>query len=524
MTQCKELVFEEEARYKLRDGLVQVADVVGVTLGPRGRHVGLEESWGLPQITSDGHTIVKNLELKDQYMNMGASIAKEAAARMKVTCGDGTTTTILLLKSLVEHGIKNIHSSSSPIELKRGMEQGVDIILKALDNLSKPVQNMEEILPIAISSASGDVEIGKRIATALQNVGRGGVVTIEEGKGVETTLEMTQGLQFDRGFMSPYFCTHVDSQVVELHDAAVLITDMKIGTIQEVIALVQDVAHTGRALLIIADDVQEDALSTFVINKIRGTLKVCVVKAPSFGENRKSELQDIATLTGGTLITEEVGLSLSKATVDLLGSAQKIIVTKDKTTLIGGARDTVGVQERIKLLNAQLLAKENGSEKEKLLKRKAQLTGGVAVIRVGGPSEPEMKQKKQLYEDSLNSTQAAIEEGVVPGGGISLLRAAFALKEHDASLGLQIVVKACAAPFRQIVQNTGLDSSLYLEQVLSKETNFGFNAVTQQVEDLMASGVIDPTKIVKHSLKTALSAAGTILLSEVLIGHAPEDK
>lgn len=520
MTQCKELIFEEEARFKLRDGLVKVVDVAQVTLGPRGRHIGLEESYGAPVITSDGHTIVKNLELRDQFLNMGASIAKEAAAQMKVTCGDGTTTTLLLLKSLVEHGLKNIHTNSSPIELKREMEQAVEIILKELDKLSKPIQKIEEILPIAISSASGDVEVGKRISTALQNVGFSGVVTIEEGKGVETTLEMTQGLQFDRGYMSPYFCTHVDSQTVELHDAAVLITDMKIGSIQEVIALVQDVAHTGRALLIIADDVQEDALSTFVINKIRGTLKVCVVKAPSFGDDRRSQLQDMAMLTGGTLITEDVGLLLSNATVDLLGSAQKIIVTKDKTTIIGGARDTIGIQERVRLLDAQIVQNKSHN----LIKRRAQLTGGVAVIRVGATTEPEMKQKKQLYEDSLHSTQAAIEEGVVPGGGVALLRAASALKEHPTSLGAKIVVQACAAPFRQIVQNGGLDSSLYFEQVLSKETNFGFNAVTQQVEDLIVSGVIDPTKIVKHSLKIALSAAGTLLLSEVLIGHTPDNK
>jgi chaperonin GroEL len=527
MTQIKELIFEEDARQKLRDGLSKLAEVVGVTLGPTGRHVGLEESWGTPIITSDGYSIVKNLEFKDQFLNMGASIAKEAAAKMKEKCGDGTTTTMLLLKSLVENGIKNIEAGASPIELKRGMEKGAQAILKELDKLSKPIVELEEIVPIAISSASGDHEIGSLIAQALQKVGRGGIVTIEEGKTISPALEMTDGMQLDRGYLSPYFCTNKDAMTAELHDAAVLITDMKIGSIQEILPLLQTIASTGKPLFIIADDLQGDALSALVINKLRGTLKVCAIKAPGYGDQRRALLQDLAVLTGATLVSEEVGLSLDTAAVDILGSAQKIVVSKDKTTLIGGSGDKIGIQERIKVIDAHLQLEKSSYEKEKLQTRRAQLSGGVAIIRVGAVTEPELKQKKQLFEDSLNSTQAALEEGIVPGGGIALLRASKQLEDlslkGDEATGLQIVIKACEAPFRQIVQNTGYDSSLFLEKVLSKDSSWGFNALTEQVEDLMKCGIIDPCKIVKNSLAMALSSAGIILLSEVLMGHAPEE-
>ncbi len=527
MTQVKELIFEDEARQKLRDGLSKLVEVAGVTLGPTGRHVGLEQSWGAPTITSDGHSIVKNLEFKDQFVNMGASIAREAAAKMKETCGDGTTSTLLLLKALVDGGLKNIGAGASPIELKRGMEKGVEAVLKELDLLKAPIDQLDELLPIAISSASGDREIGSMVAEALQKVGRGGVVTIEEGKTIAPYLEMASGMQLDRGYLSPYFCTNTEALTAELHDAAVLITDMRIGSIQEILPLIQTIASTGKELLIIADDLQGDALSTLVINKLRGTLKVCAIKAPGFGDQRKALLQDLAILTGATVISEEVGLSLKEATPDLLGLVQKAQVSKDKTTLIGTADDKVGIQERIKLIDAQILSEKSSYEKEKLLNRKAQLSGGVAIIRVGAATEPEMKQKKQLFEDSLNSTQAALEEGVVPGGGIALLRASIAASvpalKGDELTGLHIVLKACEAPFRQIVQNTGFDSSLFLEKVLSQSSNWGFNALTEQVEDLLKSGVIDPCKIVKHALRTALSSAGMIILSEALIGHAQDE-
>lgn len=526
MTQTKELIFEEDARQKLREGLSKLVDVASVTLGPTGRHVGLQESLGAPLITSDGHTIVKDLEFKDQFINMGAAMGREAAAKMKELSGDGTTSTLLLLRALVDNALKNIGAGASPNELKRGMEKGVDAIFKELDLLAKPITQLEELLPIAISSASGNREIGSLVAEALQKVGRGGVVTIEEGQNVATYLEMVGGMQFDRGYVSPYFCTNSETLIAELHDTAVLITDAKISSIQEILPLLQTAAGSGKELLIVADDLQGDALSTLVINKLRGTLKVCAIKTPGYGDERKALLQDLAILTGATVISEEIGLSLKEATPDVLGLVQKVVVTKNHTTFIGGTGDKVGIQERIKLIDAQLDHQKSSYEKEKLQNRKAQLSGGIGVIRVGAITEPEMKQKKQLFEDSLNSTQAALEDGIVPGGGVALLRASRSAKDlslkNDELAGLNIILKACEAPFRQIVQNTGYDSSLFLEKVLSKSENWGFNAMTEEVEDLIKSGIIDPCKVVKNSLRLALSAAGMILLSDVLIGHAPE--
>ncbi len=527
MTQTKELLFEEDARHKLREGLSKVAALVGVTLGPTGRHVGLEVSRGAPTITSDGYSIVKDLEFKDQFINMGSAIAQESAAKMKESCGDGTTSTMLLLKAFVEEGLKNIGAGASPIELKRGMEKGVTALIQELDKLSKPIAGLEETLSIAISSASGNHEIGSVIAHSLQKTGRGGVVTIEEGKTLETTLEMVEGLQLDRGYLSPYFCTHTETLVAELKDAAVLITDMKITSIQEIIHLLQTIASTGKELLIIADDLEGDALSTLVINKLRGTFKVCAIKAPGFGEERKTLLQDLAVLTGATLLTEELGFSLKEAKADVLGFIHKATILKDRTTLVGGMGDKTGIQERIRLIDAQLSLMKTSQEKDKLQKRKAQLSGGVAVIAVGAVTESEMRQKKQLFEDSLNSTQAALEEGIVPGGGTALLRASQGVPhpslKGDEATGFQIVLKACQAPFRQIIHNTGYDSSLFLEKVLATPHGWGFNALTEQVEDLMKSGIVDPCKIVKNSLRIALSSAGIILLSEALIGHAVEE-
>ncbi len=524
--QTKELIFEEEARQKLREGLSKLVDVASVTLGPTGRHVGLQESWGTPLITSDGYSIVKDLEFKDQFINMGAALGREAAAKMKELSGDGTTSTLLLLRALVDSALKNIGAGASPIELKRGMEKGMDAILTELSRIAKPIAQLEELLPIAISSASGDREVGSLVAEALQKVGRGGVVTIEEGRTVATYLEMMGGMQFDRGYLSPYFCTNTETLIAELHDAVVLITDAKISSIQEILPLLQTAAGSGKELFIVADDLQGDALSTLVINKLRGTLKVCAIKAPGYGDQRKALLQDLAILTGATVISEEVGLSLKEATPDVLGMVQKVVVTKDQTTFVGGTGDKVGIQERIKLIDAHLDHEKSSYEKEKLQNRKAQLSGGIAVIRVGAITEPEMKQKKQLFEDSLNSAKAALEDGIVPGGGVALLRASRSVKDlplkNDELTGFHIVLKACEAPFRQIVQNTGYDSSLFLEKVLSKSDTWGFNAVTEQVEDLLKSGIIDPCKTVKNSLRMALSSAGMILLSDVLIGHAPE--
>jgi chaperonin GroEL len=523
----KELIFEEDARNKLREGIDKLADVVSVTLGPRGRNVGLQASWGAPTITNDGNTIVKDIELKDQYANMGVSMGKEVASKMKEKCGDGTTTSILLLRALVQNGVKNIASGSSPIGIKRGMDKALEAAIKEIEKFSISIQSDKETNNIAIASASGDQEIGNLITQAIKKVGKSGVITIEEGKGTETTVEMVEGMQFDRGYSSAYFCTNAETMSVEMNDPVILITDKKISSVQEILPILQAVANSALEFLIIADDIEGDALSTLVVNKLRGTLKVCAVKAPGFGDRRKAMLEDLAVLTGGVLTSEDTGMYLKDATSEVLGKAEKIIVTKEKTTIINGGGNIDDIKARIKQIDAEIALATSPYDKEKLEERKAKLSGGVAVIRVGASTEPAMKQRKQMFEDSLNSTRAAIEEGIVPGGGVALLKAGLGLNhlglQGDEKIGAMILQKACEVPLKQIVMNTGHDSSVILEQVLVAGGNFGFNAVDEKVEDLLLTGVIDPAKVIKNALKHAVSTAGIILLSEVLIGDAPED-
>lgn len=525
---AKEIIFEEEARHKLKEGIDALADVVAVTLGPKGRNVGLQSSFGAPTITNDGNSIVKDIELKDQYANMGVTMGKEVASKMKEICGDGTTTSILLLRALVQAGIKNISSGTSPILLKRGMDKAVEATLKKLEYMATPVKDEKETLHIATASASGDPFIGKTIADALLKVGKEGVITIEEGKSTDTTVEMVEGMQFDRGYSSAYFCTNAEAMTVELSHPRVLVTDKKISSIQEILSLLQGVASSGQSLLIIADDVEGDALSTLVVNRLRGSLKVCTVKAPGFGDRKKELLQDIAILTGATFVTEEAGLILKDVAMEVLGLAEKIVITKDKTTIVGGAGKPESIAARIKQIDQMSQETTSSYDKDKLLERKAKLSGGVAVIRVGAPTEPEMKQKKQVFEDSLNSTRAALESGLVLGGGVALLHASAEIADMDMTaeekIGAEIVLKACQAPFKQIASNAGLDSSLILEQILSKGGNFGFNAETEKVEDLLKAGVVDPAKVVKHALIFASSTAGVVLLSEALIGEAKEEE
>lgn len=528
MANPKELVFEEEARLKLKEGVQKLADVVGVTLGPKGRYVGLDASWGAPKITNDGHSIAGDVELRDQYANMGVQIGREVSSKMKEKCGDGTTSTILLLNSMVETGLKNVASGSSPIEVKRGMEKAVDAILAKLEKMAIAVKKDEEIKNIATASASGNDEIGSLIADAFKKVGKHGVISIEEGKSTETSIEMVEGMQFDRGYSSSYFCTNAESMLVEMTNPQILITDKKISSVQEILPILQAVATKAQELLIIADDIEGDALSTLVINKLRGTLKVCAVKAPGFGDRRKAILQDIAVLTGGTLVTEDVGIALKDADASHLGRAEKLVVSKDLTTLINGKGDPAAIQSRIKQLEAESAETTSSYDKEKIDERKAKLSGGVAVIRVGAATEPAMKQKKQMFQDSLNSTRAAVEEGIVAGGGMALLRASRAVESelklgNEEMIGARCVLRACEAPFRQIAANSGLDGSVLLNEVLSQKETFGFNAMSEKVEDLVKSGVIDPVKVVKSALKFAASAAGVVLLSEVLIGNAPEE-
>lgn len=524
----KELIFEEEARAKLKEGIDKLADTVGVTLGPKGKNVGLESSWGAPTITNDGNSIVKDIELKDPYANMGVSMGKEVARKIKDKSGDGTTTGIILLRALVKDGVRNIASGASPINVKRGMEKAVSRVLEELDALATPVEKAEAIENIATVSASGNREIGKVIYEAIDKVGKSGVITIEEGKGTSTTIEMVEGMQFDRGYTSPYFCTNAENMLVEMDQAHLLITDKKISAIQEILPLLQAVAASGQSLLIIAEDIEGDALSTLVVNKLRGTLKIAAVKAPGFGDRRKAMLEDIAVLTGATVVSEDKGMQLKDATLEVLGKAEKIEISKDSTTIVGGMGQREDIDARLKQIDAEIENASSDYDREKLEERKAKLQGGVAVIRVGAPTEPEMKQKKQVFEDSLNSTRAAQESGFVPGGGVALLRASAKLRDikldAEEQVGAEIVINACSAPFKQIVENCGKDSSIYLEEVLSKKNNIGFNALTEEVEDLIEAQVIDPTKVVKNALKFAASTAGVILLSEALITDALEDE
>lgn len=524
----KHIIFEEEAREELLAGIKELSKVLECTLGPRGRNVGLEKSWGAPTITNDGSTIVKNITLKDQYKNMGVSMAKEVVQKMKETCGDGTTRATLLLSAMVENGIKVIASGASPIGIKRGIDKAVEVVVNEIDRLAIPVKSDTEILSIATVAASGNEEVGKMIAEAIKKVGKNGVITIEEAKGTETTLEIVEGMRFDRGYISSYFCTNVDKMTVEMEHPQILIIDRKVNSIHELLPVLESVAKTGKQLVIIAEDVEGDALSTLVVNKLRGTLKIAAVKAPGFGDRRKAMLEDIAILTNATVISEDAGISLKEIPANALGSAEKVIITKDHTTLMNGAGKPEAIKGRIKQIENEINKATSSYDKEKLEERKAKLSGGVAVIKVGAITEVELKPKKQLYEDSLNSTKAAIEEGIVPGGGVAFIRASQALNklklEGDEAIGAKIVASACDAPLKQIVFNTGHDGLVVLAEVRNAPTNFGFNAYSEKVEDLSASNIVDPVKVIKNAVKFAASLAGIVLISEALIGDAEEEE
>jgi chaperonin GroEL len=525
---AKELIFEEEARQKLFLGMKKLADVVACTLGPKGRNVGLEKSWGAPTITNDGGSIVRDFELKDVFENMGVSITKEVVQKIKEKCGDGTTTGTLLLKTLVESGLKYVSAGASPISLKRGIEKAVEAIVQELDKEAIPVKGQQEIIDVASVSASSNKEVGEIIAQAIEKVGRTGVITVEEAKGTETTIEIVEGMQFDRGYMSAYFCTNAEKMIVEMKNASLLLVDKKISSIHDLLPILQSIASTGKELLVVSEDLEGDVLSTLVVNRLRGTLRVAAVKAPGFGDNRKSMLQDIAVLTGATVISSDTGMNLRDVDVSVLGQCDKITITKDHTTIVSSSGDKEAIAARMKLIEAEIKKSTSDYDKKKLEERKAKLTGGVAQIRVGAATEPELKNKKQAFEDSLNSTKAALEAGIVPGGGVALLRASDAAKklslEGDELLGVKIVIQACEAPIRQIIANAGKDSSVVVAEVLKKGGSFGFNALTEQVENLVSSGVIDPVKVVKNTLLYASSAAAITLISEALIADAREEE
>lgn len=528
MSSPKEIIFEEEARKKLLDGIVQLADIVAFTLGPKGRSVGLEKSWGAPTITNDGSSIVKDINLKDPYANMGVAMAQEVVQKIKEKCGDGTTTGTLLLRALVEEGIKQIAAGHSPIGVKRGIDKAVEAIVAAIEKSSIPIKTAQEIKNIATVSASGNDSIGTMISDAMEKVGKNGVITIEEGKGTETVIDLVEGMEFDRGYLSAYFCTDLEKMQTTMNNAQILLVDKKISSIHEILPILQASAASSRELLIIAEDIEGDALSTLVVNKLRGSLKVAAVKAPGFGDRRKAMMQDIAVLTGGTLITEETGMSLKDSGPEVLGSAEQISITKDRTTIVNGGGSQEGIKARVSQIENEISEASSSYDKEKLEERKAKLSGGVAVIRVGAATEPEMKQKKQIFEDSLSSTKAAIEEGIVPGGGVALIRAKKSLEslnlKGDEAIGALIVSKACNTPLKQIATNTGMDGSVILMEVEKAGENCGFNVLNEKVEDLVKAGVVDPAKVVINSLVHASSVAGIVLISEALITDAEEDE
>ncbi len=526
MSEPKEIIFDTEAREKLVAGIAQLAEAVRGTLGPKGRNVALEKSWGAPMVTNDGHSIVKDIELEDQFANMGVAIAKEVASKLKDVCGDGTTTATLLLDALVQLGMRGVAAGHSPIGIKRGMDKAVAAVIQSLESMTKKIDSFQEMKDIATVSASGNDEIGEHIAQALESVCRSGVVSIEESKSTETSRELVEGMRFDRGYLSPYFATDQEKMVAELHHPLILITDKKVTSIQELIPILQVVASTGKELLLVAEDLEADVLATLVVNKLRGNLRVVAIKAPGFGDRRKALLEDLAILTGATVISEEVGLALKETTSAQLGTCDRVVISKDTTTLVGGSQDHKKIEGRIAQIEAEIEAATNSYDKEKLVERKAKLKGGVVVIRVGAPTEPELKQRKQMFEDSLNSTQAALSSGVVPGAGVALFRAATQLKLNcigDEAYGVEVVRKALEAPIRQIIVNTGYESSVILSQIRDTNTaDVGFNARSERIENLIAAGVIDPMLVVTNALIHAASAAGTVLLSAVLIGDVVE--
>lgn len=527
MTNAKEIIFDEEARQKLYSGLKQLTDVVACTLGPKGRNVGLEKSWGAPTITNDGSSIVRDFELSDTFENMGVQFAKEVVQKIKEKCGDGTTSGTILLKTLVEHGLRYISAGASPISIKRGIDKAIDAIAKSLEKMALPVTTDQEILNIATVSASSNHEIGTVIAEAIKKVGKQGVITIEEAKGTETSIEVVEGMQFDRGYQSAYFCTNSEKMIMEMHSPLLLLTDKKISSVHDLLPVLQSIASTGRELAIIAEDFEPDVLSTLVVNKLRGTLKVAAIKAPGFGDKRKAILQDIAALTGAAVVSEDAGLTLKESALSCLGKCDKILSTKDTTTIVSSAGDKKVLAGRIKQIEAEIKATTSSYDREKLEERRAKLSGGVAQIRVGAATEPELKNKKQAFEDSLSSTKAALESGIIPGGGVALLRASKAAEElnleGDEALGAKIAQMACEAPIRQLIANAGKDSSVILAEIQSNSSSpVGFNVNSEKVEDLVKAGVVDPLKVVNTYLIHAASSATIALISEALIADAQD--
>jgi chaperonin GroEL len=526
---AKELQFDTDARSKLKRGVDQLAEAVKVTLGPKGRNVVIDKKFGSPTVTKDGVTVAKEVELSDPIENMGAQMVKEVATKTSDLAGDGTTTATVLAQAIFREGLKNVTAGANPMELKRGIDRAVEAVVEQLKTLSVPSAGKKEIAQVGTISANNDKEIGNLIAEAMEKVGKDGVITVEEAKGLETTLETVDGMQFDRGYLSPYFVTDPEKMEAVLDDPYILIHDKKISAMKELLPVLEKVAQSGRPMLIIAEDVEGEALATLVVNKLRGTLKVCAVKAPGFGDRRKEMLRDIAVLTGGQVVSEELGFKLENSTLNDLGRAKRVVVDKDNTTVVDGRGKENDIQGRINEIKAAVEKSTSDYDREKLQERLAKLSGGVAVINVGAATETEMKEKKARVEDALHATRAAVEEGIVPGGGVALVRAQIGLDKikgtDDEKIGVEIVRRALEEPIRMIAQNAGAEGSIVVGRVKeSKEKNFGYNAATDNYEDLVRAGVIDPTKVTRTALQNAASIAGLLLTNECVVVEKKEDK
>ena len=526
---AKQLKFDVAAREKLMKGVDQLANAVKVTLGPKGRNVMVGKAYGAPTVTKDGVSVAKEIELEDAFENLGAQMAKEVASKTNDAAGDGTTTATVLAQAITREGLKNVAAGANPMDIKRGMDKAVDAVIEKLAKMAVKINGKEHIAQVATISANNDAEIGELLANAMEKVGKDGVITLEESKTAETTLDVVEGMQFDRGYLSPYFATNTDTMEVNLEDPFILLYDKKISSMKDLLPILEQVAKQGKALLIVAEDVDGEALATLVVNKIRGTLKVAAVKAPGFGDRRKAMLQDIAILTGGALVSEETGAKLEDAPITVLGRAKSVTITKDNTTIVEGAGNADAIKARVNQIKKQIETTTSDYDREKLQERLAKLAGGVAVIKVGAATEVEMKEKKDRVDDAMHATRAAVEEGIVPGGGVAFIRAASAIDElkfenTDEATGAKIIRRAIEEPLRQIVKNAGLEDSVIVNKVKEGKDGSGYNAKTDAYEDLIKAGVIDPAKVTKTALKNASSIASMLLSTDCVIVEKKEDK
>ena len=526
---AKDIVYDQKAREALLKGVNILADAVKVTLGPKGRNVILEKTFGSPTITKDGVTVAKEVELEDKFENMGAQMVKEVASKTSDVAGDGTTTATVLAQAIYKEGAKLVAAGHNPMELKRGIEKAVEVVIEALKKMSKPTKDQKEIAQVGTISANNDETIGNIIAEAMGKVGKEGVITVEEAKSMETTLDIVEGMQFDKGYISPYFVTNPDKMEAILDEPVILINEKKISNMKDLLPILEQVAKMGKTLLIISEDVEGEALATLVVNKLRGTLKVAAVKAPGFGDRRKAMLEDIAILTGGQVVSEELGIKLESISIKDLGSAKRVVIDKENTTIVDGAGSKKEIEGRVKQIRTQIEETTSDYDREKLQERLAKLVGGVAVINVGAATESEMKEKKARVEDALNATKAAVEEGVIPGGGVGFIRSIAKLDtlnlEGERQFGVKIVKKALEEPIRWIAQNAGHDGSIIVEKVKNGKSNFGFDAAKEEyVDDMMAAGIIDPTKVARTALQNASSVASLLLTTEAMIAEKPKEK